>query len=270
MTRYPLIFRLPAALALMVLVTACGSSRPQQSPGSSQLKPAGPSEQAIAEAVYFDRRVPDGFYRETQDDGNFYSISHIRNVDLLPPAQRAGVTVYPLAADSYSRALDWDQLALRYQSGNRQLVDSSETFLYYQFTHVDPAAPRFVYMQRIFRAQLLDRQGVDGNYLGRVVDAGISAQQAKQLVEYLWSFSDSNNYGNAILASTVTETGQAIEVILQQAMLHAAGEVQQCDTIDVHEIRYVIDRSSGFIRRQSVLQQVVSARRDGSAVEICR
>ena len=43
-----------------------------------------------------------------------------------------------------------------------------------------------------------------------------------------------------------------------------------CDTIEVYEDRYRIAKDSGFIRKQSALVRVLTARRDGGSILLCQ
>ena len=96
--------------------------------------------------------------------------------------------------------------------------------LYFQFTRYDPESPQFINMHRVFKASALDRNGVDrsdedAKYKGRITLTELTAENVKLIVEYLWLFTLSNNYRNAVLESYTTETESKFEHVMKQARL---------------------------------------------------
>ena len=262
------VLQLAGAGCFALLLSACGSPSATPAATVSTVSTGIVSDMAVAQALYFDQRIPGDFYQENTEGGNYTTVSHVRNIDLVPAINRSGMQVVELATDNADEALAWSEQAASLNVSYRQLTDISETFLYYQFTRVDPASPQLVTYNRVFKASVLDRNGVTDDYLGRITLADISAQQVKQIVEYLWLFTNDNNYGNAVLTSSTSQTVSGFEHVMQQARLTTAYN-GSCDTIELYEVRYTIARDSGFIRRQQQLSRVISARRSGSQVEIC-
>ena len=271
---FPVLPEMPAGARLLLLValwlmlSACGSGTPGASSSLSTASIGGFSDMDVARALYFDQRVPRDFYQESYASDSYTTVSHVRNTDLLLPYQRSGVSAYELSSDDFAEALAWSEQAATGQAGYRELVDSSETFLYHQFTRVDPASPQLVTLSRVFKAGVLDRSGVGGDYLGRITLAQVSAAQVKRIIEYLWRFTDANNYGNAVLASSVTKSEQGFEVLMREARLNSVYD-GGCDLIEVYDTRYRVAADSGFIRRTSTLVKAISARRSGAVPEIC-
>ena len=134
-------------------------------------------------------------------------------------------------------------------------------------------SPQFVNMHRVFKASVLDRNGVDRNdenasYKGRITLPNLKADDVKLIVEYLWMFTLSNNYRNAVLASYTTETENEFVHTMKQARLnlnYSGG----CDDIEVYEVYYRIPKDSGFIWKEKVLTDTFSAKRTDSYLEIC-
>ena len=253
---------------LALSLTACGSRSAAPVSNINNAATGDISDMAIATALYFDKRAPDSFYRESTDAASYVSVGHIKSVDLVVAANRGDMPDYELSTDSADQALVWSEQAASSQPGYRQLVDSSETFLYYQFTRVDPANPQFVEKKRVFKASVLDRHGATDSYLGRITLATINAEQVGQIVEYLWWFSNENNYGNAVLTSATSGTDVAWVHVIQRAKLYPSTN-GGCDTIELYDDRYTVARDSGFIRKQSMLSRIVSARRDGARIKLC-
>lgn len=259
--------RLLELAILSLLLSACGSAEAPV-PTSSSVNAGEINDLAIANAVYFDERTPDDFYHEELQDDAFYSISNVKNIDLLPIVNRGGLPAYELVSDDYVEAMGWSEQAAGHDVTYKQLVDNNETMLYQQFTRVDPASPEFIQLHRVIKASVLDRTGVDDYYKGRITIADMTAAQVKLILEYLWTFTYDNNTGNAVLVSYTTETDDEFIHIMQQARLHMS-YAESCDTIEVYDIRYTVEKASGFIWKNEVLTSVISAKRTGDRIEIC-
>ena len=172
-------------------VTACGSTT------ATTEETVANNDLLTAKALYFDKRTPDDFYHEESSSDLFASISHVKNIGILPLDNRSGLSVYELSSDDFVEAMTWDEQATVYQPLYSQLVANSETDLYYQFTRVNPDLPEFVDISRVFKADILNRAGVDrsdedGEYQGKITLTDMTAAAVKQVVEYLWMFSFSN------------------------------------------------------------------------------
>jgi len=264
--------RLWLAGIIALSLSACSSGSDTAGAGSSTVDNA--SEMKIARALYFDQRTPEGFYKEAFQNDTFYSVSHVKNTSLLPVVDRAGLSVHELASDNFTEAMAWSDKAAEYQQSYKQLAANSETMLYFQFTRFDPASPQFINMNRVFKASVLDRNGVDrsdesASYKGRITMPNLTAENVKLIIEYLWTFTLSNNYRNAVLESYTTETENEFVHIMKQARLslnYSGG----CDDVEVYEVRYRIPKDSGFIWKEKVLSSTFSAKRTDSYLEICQ
>jgi len=252
-------------ISVTFFVTACGTTTEETVANNDLL---------IAKALYFDKRTPDDFYHEESSSDLFASISHVKNIGILPLDNRSGLSVYELSSDDFIEAMTWDEQATVYQPLYSQLVANSETDLYYQFTRVNPDLPEFVDISRVFKANILNRAGVDrsdedGEYQGKITLTEISVADVKQVVEYLWMFSFSNNYSNAVLESYTSETVDEFIHTLKQARINFSYD-GSCDEIELYEIRYSIAKESGLIWRDKVLMSTFSAKRNGTSVKICK
>ena len=257
---------------IALALSACSASSGSSSVDSSAASNA--REMVIANALYFDKRTPAGFYKEDFQNDSFYSVSHVKNTSLLPLASRTGLSVHELASDDFNQAMTWSDKAAEYQQSYKQLATNTETMLYFQFTRFDPASPQFINLHRVFKARVLDRTGVDRNdenagYKGRITMPNLTAVDVKLIVEYLWMFTLNNNYRNAVLESYTTETNTEFVHIMKQARLnlnYAGG----CDNVEVYEVHYRIPKDSGFIWKERVLKDTFTAKRTDSYLEICK
>jgi len=253
---------------IVLIVSSCSSA------SDTEVAAGETGDMKIATALYFDERTPDGFYKEDFQNDAFYSISHVKNISLLPVASRIGLAVYELTSNDFVEAMAWSDKAAEYQQSYTQLAGNTETTLYYQFTRFDPESPQFINMHRVFKAGVLDRNGVDrsdedGNYQGRIAMSGLTVEKVNLIIEYLWMFTLSNNYSNAVLESYTTETDNEFLHIMKQAKLFFSNN-ESCDAIEVYEIRYTVPKDSGFIWREKVLTRTFSAKRSGTYLEICK
>ena len=266
---FPLLRLLVSCFAILVLSACSGGVSTNITNGSKPVL----SDLDIAKTLYLNKRIPDDFYREDLPGDSFYVVNQVKDVELLPVASRVGLPVEDLSTDDFAEALNWSELATVNQPSYKQLVDNSETFFYMQFTRTDIANPQLVYLNRIFKKSILDRSGVDRNlpdrYQGKMAVDLININQIKMIIEYLWSFSDSNNHGHAILSSFTTETDDEFVHIMQQANLDS-NLVAGCNAIDVVERKYTIEKDTGFIFLDETIERLISARTVSAGVyELC-
>lgn len=256
----------------VLLLSACGSDPGSGSDSLSKdkntISSTATTDIAIATALYFDQRTPDDFYKEEYQDGRFHTANHVRNIDLIPIADRPGVSVYELTSDNFNEAMNWSEQSAAFQDSYKQLVDNSETLLYHQFTRVDLATPQFVHLNRVLKASALNRNGVNDSYKGRITLANMTAADVKLIIEYLWTFTIDNNYGNAVLSTSITETADEFVYVMQQARLTSSFD-DSCDAIEIYDVHYTVPKASGFIWRTKVLMREIFTKRSGDFLEVC-
>jgi hypothetical protein len=222
----------------------------------------------IMAAIYLNKRVPDDFYRENDPDPNtFESIRHIRNIDIA--AQPANTPVYELCADNFGEALQWSE-----DAGNilGDLVDTAEANLFFEFVRVPSSRPEFRNIQRVYKCEVLDRSLVDTNepdeHMGFYNQTPQTALQVKEILEYLWTFSFLNNYGNAVLTSQTLENPQEFLHTLHQARLQT-GMNGECDLIEVYATVYTVDKNTGNITFVENKIDEFEATFNGFAASLC-
>src|SRR5689334_12247896 len=104
-----------ASLMLPELIASNGcSGKPPPDPADTETTDISPAtatvhadpmaDEYIMEAIYLNKRVPEGFYREpTPPDDVFQTIEHIKNIDIAS----VHTPVYELCTDSADEALEW-------------------------------------------------------------------------------------------------------------------------------------------------------------------
>jgi hypothetical protein len=227
----------------------------------------------ILDSIYNNRRTPDGFYSETQPDpGVYQSINQIKNINVMAPADYNDDTPrFELCADDFSQALDWSLTA---SSGLGNLVDNSEDILFYQFSYTPPATPQQSNLQRVFKCSVIDRSALDirepDGQLGRYTEIVQNPDRIKLLIEYLWTFSEYNNYGNAILSSNISDAGDVYQHDMEHArLIPAVNSVAECDTVELYRVRYRIDKISGEITVTESLLNTIRSRYENGNMEVC-
>jgi hypothetical protein len=230
------------------------------------------SDLDIAEAIYTDQRTPEDFYQVKVPDDAFYTTYQLKNTDLVAAADRDGMPVYELSTDDFSQALQWVETAAQNRPVYKQLVDTTETDLYYQFTRVDLANPQYIDNYRVFKSNVMDRSGVDitnpDSFQGTITQNPVSAARVKTIDEYLWTFSYANNYGTAILQSTVTEYSGTFAHTMFEARLAPAFD-GSCDTITVVAMTYSVDKMTGDIDKEEDQIRTLYAQRDQYGFKLC-
>jgi len=279
---YSLLFSLQQAkLGVLVMLTtavlsACGGGGGGGGEVSdASAKTATIADQSIMQALYFDQRIPNGFYQLSFDDTNFSSLAHVKNVDILAPVDRLNLATYELSSNDFAQALAWSEAEENLLPVYRDLVDTRETNLYFEFTRVNMAAPDVSHFSRVFKSSALDRSSVDRRIadddrvnLGVMSPSSVTVAQVKTVVEYLWLFSSHNNYGYAVLSSNVQEFAASVVYTMQEARLTFA-YTASCDRTGLYEVVYVVDKATGSITRSVSEQRSFLSRRSGGQLSLC-
>lgn len=266
-------------LAFILIITGCKSSGnasdgpvSPSSVGSVEVTASELTDLDIATAIYTDQRTPSDFYTVDVPNSEYYTVVNLKSTDLLAIADRAGEAVYELGTDDFTEALRWSETAANYRPVYKQLVNSSETDWYFQFSRVDMDNPQFVELHRVLKLSAIDRTSVDLNnlnsYRGTIGLTVLTETNAKMIDEYFWTFSFDNNYGNAILGSRVTEADHEYTHTMTQAHL-AAGASGECDTIEITRATYSIEKSTGDIFMVETPVKTIYASQNSGAIQIC-
>ncbi len=274
-----------SCFALALSLTSCGGAAGGTSAINSASKSvvtvASVADMALLHAVYFNQRTPAGFYKilvpaAAQSSGS-YRLSHLKDTDILPPADRINKLVYALSTNDFVQAMNWSETAVKYQKTYRQFVNITATDLYFQITRVDMNNPGMLYYDRIFKSSAFDRSGVNLSaakntqstvYMGTIPPATLSLARVKQIIEYLWSFSTSNNFGYAIISTSIVGKANAIVYRMEEARL-ALSYSASCDVVSLYAMDYSVDRLTGKINRTTTLVRQLSARRHAAQISLC-
>jgi hypothetical protein len=255
---YKSIFLASLMLPKLMVANGCSGSPPPEPADTPapEISPASildadpMTHEYIMEAIYYNKRLPEYFYREpAPPEDVFQTIQHIKNSDIVS----SYTAVYELCTDSADEALQWSETAKRNLG---DLVEITDSDLYFQFDRVPPTRPNFRNLQRIYKCEMLDRSLVDLNapdeHLGFYYSLPPQPEEIRKIIEYLWTFSILNNYGNAVLKGEMEETVNAFGYALYQARL-VANLQGDCDTINIYRTLYSADKNSGNISYSETL-----------------
>lgn len=273
------LFLVTSVLFISITLSACGPEGQTSADQSDRdqnysHKSIVDDDTLIMDAIYLNKRIPENFYNEINNDYDVYYITkNVQNVDLLPLTDRLNVARYELSTNDFTEAFEWSEKSAENQPVYRQLVDNTETDLYFEFTRVDISSPQFVYKTRVLKSSVIDRSGVDLNhpeepYKGNIKTQLLTTDLVKKIVEYFWTFSYKNNAGNAVLSSSTIENNSNYIHTMVEAALYR-GVDNQCDIIEVSVSTYDVDRNTGDIwMNREVVREISSVHSNGVS-EIC-
>jgi hypothetical protein len=255
---------------LAAALAGCGGSSDPETPQAINARPVTQTDLEIAQMLYVDnRRTPQGFYQEAAPTVQGYvATSHVKSTDIAS----AAATQYELCTDDWNTALTWsDQVAASGQAAN--LVETNATARYYEFGYVRSGTPQSYLHARVYRCSYVDRSSVDlrstTTAAGQLNQRPLTADELQQLSEYLWQFTNYNNYGNSVLKSSGASTNTALQHTLIIATLTPAATSGGCDRINVLGWSHTVDTQTGMLRRDLQPLWEFGARRNAGIVEIC-
>ena len=267
-------------ILLIALIAACGggsgsSTDPESS--SDENFSAAETESSLTtqamESIYNNRHTPERFYSEIEPDPTaFQTIAHIKNIDVLTPGSYNNATPrFELCTNDFNDALN---LSIASGTNLGTLVNNSDNSMFFQFTRSLVNSPQLSNLQPIYKYNVVDRSALDirnlNNHLGTYTENPKTAEQIKQLIEYLWIFSPENSYGNAVLSSTVSELTNEFHVRMQKARLTSAiNSGSSCDRIDIFETNYTINKITRSIDNSELFQQSILSQFDGFSYFRC-
>jgi hypothetical protein len=264
--------RLPYAIALLAAyaLAGCGGGSDPGTPQTIAARPVTQTDLEIAQMLYADsRRTPQGFYQEAAPTVQGYvATSHVKSTDV----SSAATAQYELCTDDWNTALTWsDQVTTSGPAAN--LVETNTTSHYYEFGYVRTGTPQTYLRARVYRCSYVDRSNVDlrgtTTTAGQLNQRPLTADELQQLSEYLWQFTNYNNYGNSVLKSSGASTNTALQHTLIIATLTPTATSGGCDRINILGWSHTVDAQTGMLRRDLQPLWEFGARRDAGVVETC-
>jgi hypothetical protein len=267
----------PATLAA-VLLSACGggggdSSAPTPT-ASAPPRPVTQSDLQIAQSVYgTGPRTPAGFFSDPPPSGHDYvATMHLKNAD-VDAAIVAPQPLYELCTDDWNQALAWSELGAQNSLQYADLVATNDDARYFEFGRVRQGDPTFYVRARIFKCAYLDRATTDLRVsvgaAGQLNRRPLTAAELRDLSEYLWQFTQYNNIGNAVLASSGSASASTLTHTLHLGKLARDGVSSACDRVDVLAWRHVLDTATGHVELEVSTLWSFGARESAGVVTLC-
>lgn len=263
---------IPLALAL----GGCGggsspvtAATPTAVPSQNNLRPVTQSDADIAVLLYGDtQRTPPGFYQETTPAVQGYvSTSQLKSTEI-----GAETRPYELCSDDWIQALQWSEAAASGSGVYATLTGNSDSSMYFEFDRVRVGTPQAYVRQRVFKCAFVNRDTVDlrdaAGAAGMLNARPLSAADIALLNEYLWQFTNYNNFGNVVLRSHGSSSTNLLVHSLYIATL-TRGLQEACDLIQVIEWKHSADLSTGALSRSVTSLWSFSAKQQFGVVSLC-
>lgn len=262
------------------LLAACGGggdapSSTEQTPKtvSAHNRPVTLTDQQIATALYNDSaRTPQGFYSEsTAPTTGYVATVHVKSRDVF---NNNALPQYELCSDDWNEAYTWAEQAAQNGTTNGNLLETNTTSNFYEFVRERNTQPSGVTRSRVYRCAYLDRGGVnlsdaDATHAGQFNFRPITTTSIRQLAEYLWRFTQFNNYGSAVLKSATSTSAGELQQDLTIASLTLQGAAGGCDRIDIYSWTHTVDADSGELTLTASRLWNFASRRIGNLAELC-
>ncbi|MDH5633380.1 MAG: hypothetical protein OEZ10_10365 [Gammaproteobacteria bacterium] len=203
---------------------------------------------AIMRAVYFDQRTPEGFHQESFDDENYHVIYHISSQDIVAPSLRTTSRGYELCSNSTDVVTGWSETAAAYRAVYRAFQAVNETEEYYEVIRVNDNDSNVIEHARVFKCSFVNRATLDtaAGDAGNLGTLPVQPGRLEFLAQYLWLFSVYNNYGHAIISTSLSGNSNDAEYVMLQATLERGKN--DCDTIYLDNLTYKAGLNDGALR----------------------
>jgi hypothetical protein len=232
------------------------------------------SDLDIAQSVYGEKsRTPNGFYTEAKPASYQYvSTTQLKNAD-IDPTVTDSTPLHELCTDDWDEALQWSEISAQLEPTYADLVDTVNDDRFFEFGRVRQGEPQFYMRDRVYRCAYLDRDSVDLRLekgdAGFFNERPMTADELKQLSEYLWQFTPYNNFGHAVLKSVGASTSTEMTHTLYIANLTHAGISATCDRIDVIAWRHHLDSTTGELQLEIQALWSFGARQVAGVSDLC-
>jgi hypothetical protein len=263
------------------LLAACGGGSGEAPSSATQSPPTSPAQgrpvtltdQQIATALYNDNaRTPQGFYSDISAPTTGYVATvHVKSRDVF---NNNALPQYELCSDDWNEAYTWAEQAAQNGTSNGNLLETNTTTNFYEFVRERTTQPSGVTRSRVYRCAYLDRGGVnlsDANatHAGQFNLRPITSTSIRELAEYLWRFTQFNNYGSAVLKSATSTATDELQQDLTIASLTLQGAAGGCDRIDIYSWTHTVDAQSGELTLTASRLWNFASRRIGNLAELC-
>jgi hypothetical protein len=233
------------------------------------------SDLEIAQAVFGEKpRTPNGFSNDSKPSGYQYvSTTQLKNDD-IDPAVTDSMPLHELCTDDWNQALQWSETNAQLEPTYADLVDTTTTDArFFEFGRVRQGEPQFYLRERVFRCDYLNRDAANlrvtqGN-AGQFNERPLTSAELQNLSEYLWQFTEYNNFGHAVLKSAGSSSAVALSHTLYIANVTHSGISASCDRVEVIAWRHRVDTATGDLQLESQSLWSFGARQVAGITELC-
>lgn len=228
------------------------------------------SDLDIAKTIYSGNpRTPEGFYVEPTPHGEFVATAHLKNSDIeAQPGPE-----HELCTDDWNQALSWSEEDAQEAQLYSPLVETNDEPRFFEFGRTRASDPKFYVRQRVFKCSYVDRATVDlrdpEGAAGLLNLRPLTGAELKTLSEYLWTFTEYNNFGSAVLKSSGAAESASFSHSLYIASLTRSPVSSDCDRIEVLEWKHSVDSSTGALTLNVDTVFSFGARETSGGVELC-
>jgi hypothetical protein len=257
--------------------TASNSHSTPQTVSNPPAPPARPVDQSdlqIAQAVFGETaRTPSNFYRDAKPSGyQSVATTQLKNSDIDPGIGET-TPLHELCTDDWNQAFQWSEISAQLDPTYADLVDTSTDTRFFEFGRVRQSEPQFYLRERVFRCGYLNRDAANlrlrQGKAGQFNERPLSAAELKNLSEYLWQFTEYNNFGHAVLKSVGSSDSTELSHTLYIANLAAGGISADCDRIDVIAWRHRLDATTGNLQLEQQSLWSFGAHQIAGLAELC-
>jgi hypothetical protein len=237
-------------------------------------RPVTQTDLDIAQAVFGEKaRTPSGFYSESKPSGYQYvATTQLKNADVDPTLDGSSA-LHELCTDDWNQALQWSETSAQLEPTYADLVDTTTEARFFEFGRVRQGEPQFYLRDRVFRCEYLNRDTADlrleTGQAGQLNARPLTADELKSLSEYLWQFTQYNNFGHAVLKSEGASTSTELSHTLYVANLASGGISPSCDRVDVIAWRHRMDATTGSLQLEIEDLWSFGARQISGVTELC-
>jgi hypothetical protein len=265
-----------ATIAVAVALASCGGggdSAQPATPPATAARVVTQSDIEIAQSLYGGSpRTPQDFYSESAPSGHDQIATlHLKNTDL--DASSPTDALYELCTNDWNEALAWSESSAQRSAQYADLVATNDDPRYFEFGRTRAGDPQLYQRSRVFKCEYLDRSSANlrmtAGPAGRLNLRPLSAAELKKLTEYLWQFTQYNNYGHVVLKSSGETSASGFSHTLHLGSLTRGGVSSSCDRVDVIAWRHELNAATGALERTTTTLWSFGARENAGVAELC-
>jgi hypothetical protein len=271
-----------AAVAAIVL-SACGgggggggesSPAPAAATTTEPVRPVEQSDVQIAEKLYGNGpRTPTDFYADSVPAGHGYvSTVHLKNAD-VDAAVVAPQPLHEICTDDWNQALAWSESSAQSAPQYAELVETQDDPRFFEFGRVRQGDPTFYVRARVFKCAYLDRGDANlrssAGPAGRLNQRPFTADELRNLTEYLWQFTQYNNVNYVVLKSSGSSSGGTLTHTVHIGSLARSGISSSCDRVDVVAWRHTLNTVTGRLQLEVETLWSFGAHEAAGATSLC-